>query len=72
MLLTFRQLSGRGHDIRNRRYGWVTLMAVLRRTGAAPILIKWVRAGLPYIGASAGAVIMGTSIGACDCTRWPP
>ena len=38
------------------------LMAVLRRAGADAVLIERVRAGLPYIGASAGAMIMGTSI----------
>ncbi|MGO4102605.1 Type 1 glutamine amidotransferase-like domain-containing protein [Leifsonia sp. YAF41] len=38
------------------------LMAVLRRTGADSVLVERIRAGLPYIGASAGAMIMGTSI----------
>ena len=40
------------------------LMAALRRTGSDAVLIERVRAGLPYIGASAGAVIMGTAIDA--------
>ncbi|PXA64828.1 peptidase S51 dipeptidase E [Arthrobacter psychrochitiniphilus] len=38
------------------------LMDVLRRTGADSVLVERVRAGLPYIGASAGAMIAGTSI----------
>lgn len=38
------------------------LMAVLRRTGADMVLVERIRAGLPYMGASAGAMIMGTSI----------
>ena len=40
------------------------LMAALRRTGSDAVLVERVRAGLPYIGASAGAVIMGTGIDA--------
>lgn len=40
------------------------LMAVLRSTGSDKVLSERVRAGLPYIGASAGAVIMGKSIDA--------
>lgn len=40
------------------------LMEVLRRTGADAVLVERIRAGLPYIGASAGAVIMGTGIDA--------
>lgn len=38
------------------------LMATLRRVGADTVLIERVRAGLPYMGASAGAMIMGKSI----------
>lgn len=38
------------------------LMDVLRRTGAGSVLVERVRAGLPYIGASAGAMIAGTSL----------
>lgn len=38
------------------------LMAVLRGTGGDVVLAERVRAGLPYMGASAGAMIMGTSI----------
>ncbi len=38
------------------------LMAVLGRTATDTILAERVRAGLPYIGVSAGAIIMGTSI----------
>ncbi|WP_052135826.1 Type 1 glutamine amidotransferase-like domain-containing protein [Arthrobacter sp. PAMC 25486] len=37
-------------------------MAVLRSTGADEVLIERVRAGLPYVGATAGAVIMRKSI----------
>ncbi|MFP7364821.1 Type 1 glutamine amidotransferase-like domain-containing protein [Corynebacterium callunae] len=39
------------------------LMWVLRSTGAAELLAAKVRAGLPYIGTSAGAVIAGPNIG---------
>ena len=38
------------------------LMDVLRRTGADSVLVERVRAGLPYIGVSAGAMIAGTRI----------
>ncbi len=38
------------------------LLDNLRRNGLADVLIKKVRAGLPYIGLSAGAVIAGASI----------
>lgn len=38
------------------------LLEGLRRTGADAVLIERVRAGLPYIGLSAGAVICGASI----------
>ena len=40
------------------------LMVALRRTGADAVMVERVRAGLPHIGASAGAVIMGTGIDA--------
>jgi dipeptidase E len=38
------------------------LMAILRSTGTDEVLIERVRAGLPYIGASAGAIITGKSV----------
>lgn len=38
------------------------LMATLRRVGADTVLIERIRAGLPYMGASAGAMIMGKNI----------
>lgn len=38
------------------------LLEGLRRTGADAVLIERVRAGLPYIGLSAGAVVCGASI----------
>lgn len=38
------------------------LMASLRRVGADTVLIERIRAGLPYMGASAGAMIMGKNI----------
>lgn len=38
------------------------LMAALRRRGADAALVERVRAGLPYIGSSAGSVITGPSI----------
>ena len=38
------------------------LMAALRRTGAAGELTRRVRAGLPYIGLSAGAIVTGPSL----------
>ncbi|MBB1032524.1 type 1 glutamine amidotransferase-like domain-containing protein [Dietzia sp. SLG310A2-38A2] len=38
------------------------LLAALRRHGADAILVERVRAGLPYIGSSAGSVITGPSI----------
>lgn len=38
------------------------LLHVLRSTGADEILTRHVRAGLPYIGTSAGAVVAGPSI----------
>lgn len=38
------------------------LMATLRRVGADTVLLERVRAGLPYMGASAGAMIAGRSI----------
>lgn len=38
------------------------LMTTLRRVGADTVLIERIRAGLPYMGASAGAMIMGKNI----------
>lgn len=38
------------------------LMVALRRTGAAEDLTRRVRAGLPYIGLSAGAIVTGPSL----------
>ncbi|MDX2357924.1 Type 1 glutamine amidotransferase-like domain-containing protein [Dietzia sp. PP-33] len=38
------------------------LLAALRRVGVDAILVERVRAGLPYIGSSAGSVITGPSI----------
>ncbi|NDZ93654.1 type 1 glutamine amidotransferase-like domain-containing protein [Streptomyces sp. SID6673] len=38
------------------------LLAALRRTGFAEILTEHVRAGLPYLGASAGACVVGPDI----------
>ncbi|QIM18186.1 type 1 glutamine amidotransferase-like domain-containing protein [Leucobacter coleopterorum] len=38
------------------------LMATLRRVGADTVLSERVRAGLPYMGASAGAMVTGRSI----------
>lgn len=38
------------------------LLAALRRTGFADVLTEHVQAGLPYIGASAGACVIGADI----------
>jgi dipeptidase E len=38
------------------------LLAALRRTGFAEVLTEHVQAGLPYIGASAGACVVGADI----------
>lgn len=38
------------------------LLAAMRRTGFADVLTERVRAGLPYIGASAGACVVGADI----------
>ena len=38
------------------------LMATLRRVGADAVLIERIRAGLPYMGTSAGAMIMGKTL----------
>lgn len=38
------------------------LLAAMRRTGFADILTDYVRAGLPYVGASAGACVVGADI----------
>lgn len=38
------------------------LLAALRRRGADEVLVERVRAGLPYIGSSAGSIVTGSSI----------
>ena len=40
----------------------VVLLASLRRRGADVVLIEKVRAGLPYIGSSAGSIVTGPSL----------
>lgn len=38
------------------------LLAALRRAGADAVIVERVRAGMPYIGSSAGSIVAGTSI----------